>query len=159
MSITRFQSQPSLILQKRLPISLIWVCDANLANNCPFPIDPKLFADCLFSFYSAKWFYRSIMLGNRTGWRLSTVEKLSRLIDPSQSAPALPTGHSFVNIPATKEWWSSTTFDDNSNYAFFVQTSDDVVHCAIETIGFTSGRYAVALGIQTQVNDNRQAHI
>ena len=158
MSLTRFQFQPSLIPQKRFPVSLIWASDANLANNCPFPIDPELSADCLFSFYSAKWFYRRIMLGNRTGWRLLTVEELSSLIDPSQSAPALPTGHPFVNVPATKEWWSSTTFDDNSNYAFFVQTSDGVVHCATETTGFTSGQYAAALGVP-QVNGNRQAHI
>lgn len=34
----------------------------------------------------------------RQGWRLPTIEELLSLIDPTQSNPALPHGHPFINV-------------------------------------------------------------
>lgn len=41
---------------------------------------------------------RSCTLGNRKGWRLPPVEELSSLVDPSQSDPALSSGHLLINV-------------------------------------------------------------
>ena len=50
---------------------------------------------------------RGLTLGDRMGWRLPTVEELSSLVDPSRTAPALPTGHPFINV--MYHYWSSST--------------------------------------------------
>lgn len=48
--------------------------------------------------------------GDRLGWRLPTVEELASLIDPTQSAPALPDGHPFLNIHSGSQetYWTQT---------------------------------------------------
>jgi hypothetical protein len=59
---------------------------------------------------------RSLVIGNRMGWRLPTMAELQSLVDPSQpvtqSVPRLPAGHPFVL--STDEprlpYWSAETF-------------------------------------------------
>lgn len=54
---------------------------------------------------------RELELGNRTGWRLPSVEELSSLIDTSQKNVALPAGHPFVNVQSgstVKGYWTTT---------------------------------------------------
>lgn len=49
---------------------------------------------------------------DRLGWRLPTVEELASLIDKSQSGPALPSGHPFINPPIYYIWSSTTDASD-----------------------------------------------
>lgn len=62
--------------------------------------------------------------GGRLGWRLPKVEELMSLADPSESVPALPDGHPFLDIHAgatTDEYyWSSTTSHGFSTLAVSV---------------------------------------
>jgi hypothetical protein len=46
-------------------------------------------------------------VGGRLGWRLPRVEELASLVDPTQSNPALPSGHPFNVLSNT--YWSVTT--------------------------------------------------
>ena len=62
---------------------------------------------------------RHCNLGNRKGWRLPTIEELSSLVDISQSTPALPIGHPFINVQFD-DYWSSTTFETNSARAWTI---------------------------------------
>lgn len=58
-------------------------------------------------------------IGNRKGWRLPTVEELASLVDPTQSAPSLPSGHPFNNV-ATYDYWSATTVVNADSQAWLV---------------------------------------
>ena len=52
-------------------------------------------------------------------WRLPNVRELQSLIDYGNHSPALPTGHPFTN---TGDWhWTSTSYADNSGYAWNIQ--------------------------------------
>lgn len=62
------------------------------------------------------------VVGGRMGWRLGTVEELSSLVDPTQTDPALPPGHPFVDI---QDYYYTITTDPEaekgfSNYAYAV---------------------------------------
>jgi hypothetical protein len=73
---------------------------------------------------NAKWYARVYTGGNRLGWRLPTIEELLSLMDPSKrhTDPALPDGHPFVGVDQllTFYFWTSTTFEDNSDFAYTV---------------------------------------
>ena len=60
-------------------------------------------------------------------WRLPNVRELQSLIDYDNSAPALPTGHPFFNIPFSFviRYWSSTTHY-LLNWAWFVNLGDGI---------------------------------
>ena len=58
-------------------------------------------------------------IADRKGWRLPTVEELASLVDPTQSEPALPSGHPFDNVQSGY-YWSSTTYEGDSTCAWFV---------------------------------------
>jgi hypothetical protein len=47
--------------------------------------------------------------GNRRGWRLPALEELASLVDASESDPALPPGHPFLNLTEEGYWSSSTS--------------------------------------------------
>ena len=87
-----------LVLDKET--GLFWARDANLADG-------------IRTWQSAMTYCNTVTLGNRKGWRLPTKEELSSLVDPSQSNPALPTGHPFINVVSGVEdyYWSSTTYE------------------------------------------------
>jgi hypothetical protein len=62
-----------------------------------------------------------LTLGGRKGWRLPTREELASLIDPSITefqVPTLPPGHPFLNADFDKVWWSSTTYERDTNQAW-----------------------------------------
>jgi hypothetical protein len=67
---------------------------------------------CREKWHSAVDYCRDLTAGNRKGWRLPALEELLSLIDPSQSNPALPSGHPFVDVKPT--FYLSITSDDFS---------------------------------------------
>jgi hypothetical protein len=58
-------------------------------------------------------------VGGRKGWRLPTVEELASLVDPTQTNPALTSGHPFTNVQSYG-YWSSTTYVHVASGAWFV---------------------------------------
>lgn len=56
-------------------------------------------------------------------WRLPNIDELLSLIDRSQTAPALPSGTSFVDAQASN-YWSSTSSSSNTDSAWFVFFAD-----------------------------------
>jgi hypothetical protein len=94
-----------LVLDKET--RLIWARNANL------PKGMQTWQDAM------NYCRNQIQLGNRKAWRLPTIEELLSLIDPSQSNPALPNGHPFVNVQGVF-YWSSTTYESSSSRAWFV---------------------------------------
>jgi len=76
---------------------------------------------------------------NRKGWRLPTVDELTSLVDNSQSSPALPVGHPFLNVKSSW-YWSANTSVPSTTFAWFVdfrvgfvsfnvKTNDSLVWC------------------------------
>ncbi len=53
-------------------------------------------------------------VGGRKGWSLPMREQLGTLVDPSNSNPALPTGHPFELPAAQSAIWTATGDTDNS---------------------------------------------
>jgi hypothetical protein len=66
-------------------------------------------------------------VGGRYGWRLPTVDELASLVDISQSNPALPSGHPFINVQSS-DYWSAST--------------DTYYPASAWRVGFTSGLVA-----------------
>jgi hypothetical protein len=50
--------------------------------------------------------------GDRLGWRLPTIQELTSLADPTQSNPALPSGHPFSNVQSAGYWPATTAAVD-----------------------------------------------
>ena len=59
-------------------------------------------------------------------WRLPNVKELQSLIDFGQHAPALPSGHPFVNVQSDS-YWSSSTDANSLYYAWSVYMSNGIV--------------------------------
>ncbi len=96
-----------LVLDKET--GLIWTRDANLIG--------------LKNWLDSNTLCREFVLGNRIGWRLPAVEELSTLVDPSQSDPALPAGHPFVNVQygtGVDGYWTTTNHENPDAAAWFV---------------------------------------
>ena len=96
-----------LVLDKET--RLVWPRDANLVGQ--------------HNWLDSNTLCRELELGNRSGWRLPTVEELSSLIDPGQPDLALPPGHPFVNIQygsGVPAYWSSTNSENPTGAAWFV---------------------------------------
>lgn len=90
---------------------LVWARDANLLGERAWTV---AFGWC-----------RQLIIGSRTGWRVPTVEELSSLVDPSQTDPALPSGHPFKNVQFV--YWSSTTDEIYPGAAWEMHTDDGFV--------------------------------
>ena len=58
-------------------------------------------------------------VGNRLGWSLPTFEQLATLLDRSNTDPALPTDHPFLNV-LSSTYWTSSTFVGNPDIAVVV---------------------------------------
>jgi hypothetical protein len=67
------------------------------------------------------------IVGNRLGWRLSTIQELASLVDPTQSNPALPSGHPFSNVQLFQYWSATTDVGSNGNVAWFVNLASGAV--------------------------------
>jgi len=60
----------------------------------------------------------TLVVGNRFGWRVPTIQELASLIDPTQANPSLPLGNPFININFTDDlYWSATTSPINPPYS------------------------------------------
>jgi hypothetical protein len=64
--------------------------------------------------------------GLHTDWRLPNIKELQSLIDFSNYAPALPTGHPFTYVQGSS-YWLSTTHANNSNDAWYLSTISGVL--------------------------------
>ena len=89
---------------------LVWAKDANIAGGTKTWLDAIIYC-------------RNISIADRKGWRLPTVDELASLIDLTQSDPALPAGHPFINVQSNVYWSSSTNEGDNTS-AWVVVMSD-----------------------------------
>jgi hypothetical protein len=63
--------------------------------------------------------YGNLILCGHSDWRLPNVNELESLLDSSQTNPALPPGHPFINVQPSG-YWSSTTGAFDTTYAWFV---------------------------------------
>jgi len=81
----------------------------------------------------AQWICNTRTVGNRKGWRLPTLQELASLVDPTQSNPALPSGHPFTNVqvPSSK-YWSASTRALTPTAAWLVRFSDGDVSVGIK---------------------------
>ncbi len=60
-------------------------------------------------------------------WSLPNRKELFSLIDYSEWEPALPPDHSFLNLPPTAYYWSSTTYAQLTDYAWNVYIRSGVI--------------------------------
>ena len=93
---------------------LMWPRNANLLGQS--------------TWFDAVTFCLNLIMGGRKGWRLPTVEELATLVDPSQSNPALPANHPFLNVQLNDNYWSSTTEAGSPNYAWDVSMAISYVN-------------------------------
>ncbi len=58
-----------------------------------------------------------LIVANRLGWRLPSVQELTSLVDPTQGNPALPPGNPFGNIvgPFVSVYWTAATVETDPN--------------------------------------------
>jgi hypothetical protein len=75
----------------------------------------------------------SVATGGRYGWRLPTLPELQSLVDPTQSAPALPVGHPFVMPNAPLEFWSYSLGLGNTNAYGVDFTSGGFIFAGIQS--------------------------
>ena len=55
-------------------------------------------------------------IGNRKGWRIPTIEEMTSLIDPTETNPALPSGHPFTNVYNGDYQTATRTTENSSTY-------------------------------------------
>ena len=76
-----------------------------------------------------------ITVGNVKGWRLPTAEELSTLIDMVSTPPyVVHQGHPFYNLPGVY-FWSRTTLETDSSFAWVVNFYDGQVFGHDKTVG------------------------
>ena len=109
-SCTPEEEGDDLILDQQT--GFIWARNANLAGK-------------MLTWEDAIIYCQNLALSNRKGWRLPTKGELSSLVDPSQSAPALPRRHPFINVKDI--YWTSTTQEASSDYAWYVRFGGGVM--------------------------------
>lgn len=77
-----------------------------------------------FTWAAAAQQCRQHLVGNRRGWRLSSYEELTSLLDATQSNPALPAGHPFQGIGGADSFWTVTQSESDANFAYDVQIAN-----------------------------------
>jgi hypothetical protein len=101
--------------------SLIWLRNANCFGA-------QAWTQALSSANALTSSACSLTDGSAAGnWRLPNLNELESLIDASNSNPALPTVHPFTNVQSLS-YWSSTTYADNTAFAWYVYMIDGVVY-------------------------------
>ena len=63
--------------------------------------------------------------GGYTDWRLPNVREMQSLFDYDNRGPALPTGHPFLGVPATNDFWTGTLAYNGGGGVLFFFTSMD----------------------------------
>jgi hypothetical protein len=63
--------------------------------------------------------------GTYTDWRLPNVREMQSLFDYDNRAPALPSGHPFLGVPATNDFWTGTMAYNGGGSILFFATSMD----------------------------------
>jgi hypothetical protein len=72
-----------------------------------------------FTWELAQHHCNTLVVGDRMGWRLPTVQELASLVDLSvYPGPFLPAGHPFSNVQSAPYWPTTLAFD--SSYAWYV---------------------------------------
>ena len=97
---------------------LVWARVAGDANG-----DGATNANDQQSWSSAKNNCTEKLLGNRRGWRLPAIQELASLVDPTQSNPALPSSHPFINVQSAQSalYWSMNTVGELPTFAWGVR--------------------------------------
>lgn len=91
---------------------LIWLKNADCFGA-------KVWTDALVAANTLASGQCSLSDGSSAGqWRLPTVLELKSVMDSSQTHPALPAGHPFVNVAGF--YWSSTSYAANTDLGWFV---------------------------------------
>ena len=106
---------------------LVWARDANwIATNRPDIDSDGTAGDGRVTWEHANSYCRSyVIIGNRKGWRLPSIDELASLVDPSESYPALPSGYSsFFNNVQSSRYWSSTTYESGTDDAWDVRVNN-----------------------------------
>ena len=63
--------------------------------------------------------------GGFTDWRLPNMREMQSLFDYYNRAPALPTGHPFIGVPATNDFWTGTlAYNGGGAILFFFASMD-----------------------------------
>ena len=75
---------------------------------------------------SAHQHCNNLIVGNRKGWRLPTIQELASLVDPSVFQPgppllALPPGHPFQNVQVSAYWSATTRNGTDGTEAWLVE--------------------------------------
>jgi len=80
----------------------------------------------------ANTYCNDLTLGGKDDWRFPTKDELLSLVDKTQSNPALPLGHAFINV-YSYFYWSSTTNDIFPANALPVHFGDGYVYSYSKT--------------------------
>ena len=109
--------------------NLVWLKDANCKGGDENFATALAFANALYDGWTGDGNGGDCGLsdGSQQGdWRLPNIRELYSLVDVSQSYPALPTGHSFINIRlgGQDRYASSTTYVINKDYILFIRIMD-----------------------------------
>ena len=83
---------------------------------------------------NARGFCATKTVGGRKGWRLSSIEELASLIDPTVPSPGpmLPPGHPFLNVQQDA-YWAATTDANISTNAWGGDFNNGSVNAFIKT--------------------------
>jgi len=75
-----------------------------------------------FSWGEAQEYCNSLTKGNRSGWRVPTVQELATLVDGSipPPGPTLPSGHPFLNVTSKRAYWSANIANTDAGKAWYV---------------------------------------
>jgi hypothetical protein len=81
-----------------------------------------------FDSRGAKLRCNGLVVGNRLGWRLPTVQELSSLLDPTAgSGVKLPAGHPFTNVQTSYYWTATTHIASPTTEAWFILVANPEV--------------------------------
>ena len=72
-----------------------------------------------------------------TDWRLPNARELQSLIDSGEYDPAMLLGHPFLNV-LSSEYWTSTTFASNSDWACVTEMFSGVLALGVKTTNSSS---------------------